>query len=97
MEFYGVVFGRVEDSSWWNKVSVGQTGRKTQNTTLKAKYLDPILRSGMLFSHPDKDEFLNRMEKNREARRLAVQRAGPELEAEDQAQEDGSPDLAESE
>jgi hypothetical protein len=83
IEFYGVVFGRIEDKSWWNKVSIGKTGRKTQNTTLKAQYLEPILESGTLFQHPDRDLFLARMETNREQRRKIAQQAGPELEAED--------------
>jgi hypothetical protein len=83
IEFYGVVFGRVADKSWWNKVSTGKTGRKTQNTTLKAQYLEPILTSGMLFQHPNRDVFLVRMEANRQQRRQAAQQVGPELEEED--------------
>ena len=83
IEFYGVVFGRVENASWWNKVSVGVTGRKTQNTTLKATYLNPILMQGSLFVHPDRDEFLARMKSNSDARKRSAERAGPEFEAED--------------
>ena len=83
IEFYGVVYGRVEDKSWWNKVSVGQTGRKTQNTTLKATHLEPILEKGTLFRHPDRDTFLSRMESNRAQRRRTVQNSGSELETED--------------
>jgi hypothetical protein len=83
IEFYGVVFGRVGDKSWWNKASTGRTGRKTQNTTLKARYLEPILTGGTLFLHPDRDVFLAPMDVNREMRRQTVQHAGPELEVED--------------
>ncbi len=83
IEFYGVVFGRVEAASWWNKVSVGKTGRKTQNTTLKAEYLNPILQTGSLFVHPDKAMFLARMRDNRDARKHALRQAGPEVESVD--------------
>ncbi|MGH2487971.1 MAG: hypothetical protein ACRDHE_18380 [Ktedonobacterales bacterium] len=83
IEFYGVVFGRVESASWWNKVSTGKTGRKTQNTTLKAEYLKPILRQGSLFIHPNRSEFLGRMKANSDARKRLAEQAGPELEAED--------------
>lgn len=83
IEFYGVVIGRVESASWWNKVSTGKTGRKTQNTTLKAEYLRPLLKQGNLFTHPDKAKFIARMKLNRQARKLARQHAGPELERED--------------
>lgn len=83
IEFYGVVFGHVADKSWWNQVSTGKTGRKTQNTTLKAQYLEPLLRRGTLFRHPDQDIFLARMEANRVQRRQNVQTSGPELEVAD--------------
>lgn len=83
LEFYGVVFGRVADKSWWNKISVGKTGKKTQNTTLKAEFLNPILASGTLFQHPDRDLFLRRMKANQQQRKQRAQSAGPELEAMD--------------
>jgi hypothetical protein len=83
IEFYGVVFGRVADKSWWNQVSIGKTGKKTQNTTIKAQYLEPILSNGILFRHLDQDIFVARMQANRVQRRQSVQNSGPELEAED--------------
>jgi hypothetical protein len=94
LEFYGVVFGRIADKSWWNKVSVGKTRKKTQNTTLKAEFLSSILASGTLFRHPDRDLFLRRMEANRQQRKQRAQGAGPELETEDLSptEEDTTPE-----
>ncbi len=83
LEFYGVVFGRVADKSWWNKISVGKTGKKSQNTTLKAECLNPILANGTLFQHPDRDVFLARMKANERQRKQRAQSTGPKLEVED--------------